>query len=152
MGKRIEKHRKISSDRVGKIRKQKKKILIAVEGKNNKTEKTYFKNFENGQTPFNISYARGNNTDPLKLVEMLIKEINEFKSSLQDDVVAYCIFDTDTNPNKNKMIKEASRLAEENNIKVITSSPCIELWFLLHYDYTTANMNNGEVIKIKGLE
>lgn len=40
MGKRI-----INSDRMGKIRKQKNKILIAVEGKN-KTEKLYFNNFD----------------------------------------------------------------------------------------------------------
>ena len=42
-------------------------------------------------------------------------------------------------------------LALLNNIIVITSSPCIELWFLLHYYYTTANMRNEDVImKLKG--
>lgn len=66
---------------------------------------------------------------------------------LQDDDVAYCVFDTDINPNKNKIIEEAIRLAMKNHIKIITSSPCIELWFLLHYDYTTANMSSESVIK-----
>ena len=78
---------------------------------------------------------------------MLIKEIDELKLDLQDDDVAYCIFDTDVDPNKNKIIEEAIQLAKKNNIKIITSSPCVELWFLLHYDYTTANMRNEEVIK-----
>ena len=146
MGRRIENNRRISSDRVRKIRNPKSKILIAAEGKN-KTEKTYFSNFENGKKSYNITYARGNNTDPLKLVKMLIKEINELNLDLNDDDIAYCIFDTDTDPNKNKIIEEAIQLANKNNIKVITSSPCIELWFLLHYEYTTANMNNEEVIK-----
>lgn len=146
MGRRLEHNRRISNDRVRKVRKQKSKILIAAEGKN-KTEKTYFSNFEDGKKSYNITYARGNNTDPLKLVKMLIKEIDELKLDLQDDDVAYCIFDTDVDPNKNKIIEEAIQLAKKNNIKIITSCPCIELWFLLHYDYTTANMDNEEVIK-----
>lgn len=66
---------------------------------------------------------------------------------LQDDDVAYCVFDTDIDSNKNKIIEEAIRLAMKNHIKIITSSPCIELWFLLHYDYTTANMSSESVIK-----
>ena len=78
---------------------------------------------------------------------MLIKEIDELKLDLQDDDVAYCIFDTDVDPNKNKIIEEAIQLANKNNIKIITSSPCFELWFLLHYDYTTANMDSEKVIK-----
>ena len=146
MGRRIEHNRRISNDRVRKVRKQKSKILIAAEGKN-KTEKTYFSNFEDGKKSYNITYARGNNTDPLKLVKMLIKEIDELKLDLQDDDVAYCIFDTDVDTNKNKIIEEAIQLARKNNIKIITSSPCFELWFLLHYDYTTANMDSEEVIK-----
>ncbi len=146
MGRRVEHNRRISNDRVRKVRKQKSKILIAAEGKN-KTEKTYFSNFEDGKKSYNITYARGNNTDPLKLVKMLIKEIDELKLDLQDDDVAYCIFDTDVDPNKNKIIEEAIQLAKKNNIKIITSSPCFELWFLLHYDYTTANMDSEEVIK-----
>lgn len=146
MGRIVEHNRRISNDRVRKVRKQKSKILIAAEGKN-KTEKTYFSNFEDGKKSYNITYARGNNTDPLKLVKMLIKEIDELKLDLQDDDVAYCIFDTDVDPNKNKIIDEAIQLARKNNIKIITSSPCFELWFLLHYDYTTANMDSEEVIK-----
>jgi len=78
---------------------------------------------------------------------MLIKEIDELKLDLNDDDVAYCIFDTDVDSKKNKIIEEAIELANKYNIKVITSTPCIELWFLLHYDYTTANMDSEEVIK-----
>ena len=146
MGRRIEHNRKISNDRVRKVRKQKSKILIAVEG-NNKTEKIYFNNFEDSKKNFDISYARGNNTDPLKLVQMLIKEIKDNDLDLLDDDMAFCIFDTDIDPNKNKVIDNAIKLANKNNNKIITSSPCIELWFLLHYEYSTASMSNDEVIK-----
>lgn len=30
---------------------------------------------------------------------------------------------------------------------MISSSPCIELWFLLHYEYTTASLSNDKPIK-----
>ena len=146
MGRRITKNRKISSDRVGKIRNPKAKIIIAVEGKN-KTEKIYFSNFDDGKKEYSISFAKGNYTDPLNLVNMLIKEITKIGIDLDDGDEAYCIFDTDTNPNKNKMIREATKLAKENGIKVITSTPSFELWFLLHYEYTTASMTNNELIK-----
>ena len=146
MGRRIEQNRRISSDRARKIRNQKSKILIAVEG-NNKTEKTYFSNFEDCKKSYNITYARGNDTDPLKLVKTLVKEIKKMGLDLRDGDVAYCVFDTDIDLNKNKIIEEAIQLAMKNHIKIITSSPCIELWFLLHYDYTTANMSSKNVIK-----
>ena len=142
----MSKNRIISSDRVRQIRKPKTKILIAVEGKN-KTEKNYFNNFENGQRPYNISYARGTNTDPLNLVAMLIKEIKELGLNLQNGDMAYCVFDTDTNQEKNIIINKAIELAKKNRIIVITSSPCFEIWFLLHYIYTTASMSNDDVIK-----
>lgn len=127
--------RKISNDRNRILRKTKNKILIAVEG-NNKTEKLYFNNFEKRNNSFNITYARGNNTDPLKLVKMLIKEIKYLNLDLNNGDVAFCVFDVDVDTSKNKIIKDAIKLANCNNIKVITSTPCIELWFLLHFVYT----------------
>ena len=42
-----QRRRIISQDRVGISKEAKIKIVIAVEGKNNKTESLYFKNFEN---------------------------------------------------------------------------------------------------------
>lgn len=76
---------------------------------------------------------------------MLIREIKELDLSYGD--IAYLVFDTDIDTNKNKIIKEATKLALDNKINVITSNPSIELWFLLHHEYTTASMTNNEVIK-----
>lgn len=146
MGRGIDIIRKINNDRVRKVRKQKYKVLIACEG-NNKTEKNYFNNFESSKSKFNISYTKGNDTDPLKLVKMLIEEINKLELDLDGRDIAYLIFDTDTDLNKNKIISDAIKLARKKKIKVITSTPCIELWFLLHFEYTTSYMNSDEVIK-----
>ena len=146
MGKRIEHNRKISSERGKKTRQRKFVILIASEGKN-KTEKNYFHNFQKSKSPYNIVFANGNDTDPLRMVNLLIKQIKKYNLDLAGKDKAYCIFDTDINPTKNKMIRDAKALAKENNIIVITSSPCIEYWFYLHFDYTTASLTNKEVIK-----
>lgn len=119
MGQRIEKKRKISADRVRKLRKPKNNILIAVEGKN-KTEKLYFNNYDDGKKSYSIIFAKGNYTDPLNLVKMLIKEIKTLGLNLKNGDEAYCIFDTDIDPSKNDIISEAKKLANSNNIKVIT--------------------------------
>ena len=85
------KKRVISPDRIRNIRKQKNKILIAVEGKN-KTEKLYFGNFDDGKKDFSISFAKGNYTDPLNLVKMLIKELDKIGLDLTDGDEAYSYF------------------------------------------------------------
>ena len=141
MVRRISDTRRISKDRVRKVRQQKNKIIIAVEGKN-KTEKLYFDNFDNGKQSYSITIAKGNDTDPLKLVKSLSKEIVKRDLDLSTGDMAFCVFDTDEDSNKNKLIIEAKKYASEKGIKMIASTPCIELWFLLHYDYTTANLSN----------
>lgn len=146
MGRRINKKRVISNDRVGKKRAQKNKIVIAVEGKN-KTEKIYFNNFDDGKKSYSITIAKGNDTDPLKLVKGLDKEIKKLGLDLTSGDKAYCVFDIDIDINKNKIINEAIEYAKQVGIEVITSTPCIELWFLLHFDYTTKYLSNEKVIK-----
>lgn len=105
MGQRVDKNRKISKDRVRNNRKPKNKIIIAVEGKN-KTEKLYFNNFDDGKKSYSIMFAKGNDTDPLTLVKRLSEEIKRIGLDLTDGDIAYCVFDTDDNPNKNKIITE----------------------------------------------
>ena len=139
-------NRCISHDIIKIPRKTKKKILIAVEG-NNKTEKLYFNNFEKAKSSFNITYARGNNTDPLKLVKMLIKEIENLNLDLENGDASFCVFDVDMDYNKNKLINEAIQIALEKGIQIITSTTCVELWFLLHFEYTTSNLSNNDVIR-----
>ena len=131
-------------------RKSKRAILVAYEGIN-KTEKNYFDNFSGRDKDYVIKVVPGNETDPINLVRQTIKKSQELKLDLEEDDRAFCIFDTDINPSKNIQIKEAIELAQTNNITIITSSPCIELWFLIHYNYTAASMSSNEVIKrLKG--
>ena len=49
-----------------------------------------------------------------------------------DDI--WCVFDEDSHPN----LREAITKAQANGIKLAVSSPCIELWFVLHFEDRTA--------------
>lgn len=127
-------------------RKSKRVILIAYEG-DNKTEKNYFNNFSGRDKNFIIKVVPGNETDPVSLVRQTIHKVNDLALDLLEDDIAYCVFDADIKLDKNKQILEAINLAKENNIIPIVSIPCVELWFLLHYEYSTAIVNNNEVIE-----
>ena len=54
--------------------------------------------------------------------------------------------DTDININKQKRIDEAIRLASENGIEMIISIPCFELWYRLHYSYTSKVISSNKKI------
>lgn len=81
------------------------------------------------------------------MVKSLSKEIVKRNLDLSNGDMAFCVFDTDEDSNKNKLIIRAKEYAIKKGIEMISSTPCIELWFLLHYEYTTANLSNDETIK-----
>jgi hypothetical protein len=78
---------------------------------------------------------------PLPLVEAAVeaKRKNERlerrgKGAAHSEV--WCVFDTDQHPH----LKEAIALAATEGIHSAISCPCIELWFLLHFDDQTAHI------------
>ncbi len=130
-----------------KIRKTKRIILLSVEGK---TETEYFKSFSGRNKNYKIKFTKGNQTDILNLYSNLKEEIKENKLKFSDGDMAFCVFDTDTDVNKNKQIKKI--LNKSDKISIITSSPCIEVWFYLHFKdwekYVTSNQIVKELKKI----
>lgn len=52
----------------------------------------------------------------------------------------WCVFDINSHPK----IPEAVRLAEAHGIGLAISNPCIELWFMLHFQDQTAYLNRHE--------
>ena len=126
-------------------RKSKRVILVAVEGKN-KTENNYFNNYRLRDKDYIIKLVPGNETDPINLVNKTIIKVKELGLNLEENDRAYCIFDTDLDERKNMQIIKARKLAKKYHIIMITSNPCIELWFLLHFEYTTAWLSNNDVI------
>lgn len=115
-------------------RKRNPFVIIGCEGKN-KTEKLYFNNFNSRQCI--IKFSKGISTDPIGIVKDLIHFIKSNEIELEENDKVYAVFDTDVGQNKQQRIEEAKSLAKENGVEIITSTPTFELWFLLHYGFTT---------------
>ncbi|WP_251862450.1 RloB family protein [Clostridium sp. Marseille-Q2269] len=136
-------------------------IVIICEGK--ETEVDYFKKFNSRYTRVDVRVADKNSigknkakaTDPESLVDkaLYIKE-NDYDINPKDGDRVWCIFDVDIDYNNNNpvesKIQQIERAKKRANNKIILgiSNPCFEFWYLLHFEYTTANLKNyNSVIK-----
>lgn len=143
--------RKVDQKKRGKVsRKTKKIILIGAEGKN-QTERKYFKAFNQAQSEYKIMAGKGNNTDPVGVVEDLLKSAKQEELDLKDGDMLACFIDVDFKKGRDQELRAAMKLARQNNISVFLSNPCFEIWYLLHFRYSTKLYgSNEEVIKELG--
>ena len=143
--------RKVDQKKRGKVsRKTKKIILIGAEGKN-QTERKYFKAFNQVQSEYKIMAGKGNNTDPVGVVEDLLKSAKQEELDLKDGDILACFIDVDFKNGRDQELRAAMKLARQNNVSVFLSNPCFEIWYLLHFRYSTKLYgSNEEVIKELG--
>ena len=139
----LNKHGYTSKRRNSNSRKRKKIIFIATEGKN-KTEKLYFKKYNSDKVQ--IRFARGRSTDPVSMLSELLIECKEYGFDSKAGDKAYCVFDSDFVDSKNKQIASADKIAKKNNLSLIVSSPCFEIWYLCHYEYSTKAFGSNEEV------
>lgn len=155
--------KRAESSRKRGIRKVNPTIVIVCEGK--ETEVDYFNGFNSRYTRVDVivpdKNSRGKNkakaTDPESLVEKAIyyKE-NKYDIDEKDGDRVWCVFDVDINYNNNNAVKskideieKAKKISDKKKIKLGISNPCFELWYLLHYEYTTATLRNYDAVKQK---
>lgn len=143
--------RKIVQKERGKINcnhlKRKNVILFGFEGEN-KTEKKYFQNFQGRDKLYNIAFAYGNDTDPVKIVEHIIGYMREKDISSKYGDKIYCVFDSDVDMSKQLQINKAVLKASKKGIEIIMSVPSFEIWYLLHFMDTTHHFaSNDELLK-----
>lgn len=127
---------------------RRKVIVLGLEGKLNKTEVSYFSNLERELKNIHFIYAN-NNTDPISIVNSTISKAKHEEIKLADGDMAISIFDVDNNLNKKNQIKVAKVKASESKYKVrlITSNPCFEVWYLEHFLYTTKQFQSSKQLK-----
>ena len=128
------------------IRKQKPLILIIAEGKN-VTETQYFKSFHNQHDSFNIQVLTpGYITDPVGMQKKILQYWQDKGLDKKQGDVAFIVLDLDCSSDKALLIK---KLAKESSIaEFIVSNPCFEVWFLLHFRYSThAYVSSYDAIK-----
>lgn len=145
-----------------KKRKTNKLILIICEGKD--TETDYFENFNSKYTKVQVKIAdksskgknRGKVTDPENLVKKAVKFKKEYDIEEKNGDRVWCVFDIDINYNNNNAvqskiseIQKAKLKADKDKIRLGMSNPCFELWYLLHFEYTTAIMKSYSDVQKK---
>jgi hypothetical protein len=132
------------------------RILIVCEGK--KTEPHYFRGLcqDLRLNPVNVVIEdRKSGLDPKSLVAFAIETSKKDKG--YDRV--YCVFDKDKHVSYTAALDKirAKRLAGGATLHAITSVPCFEIWFLLHFTYTArpfsaAGDDSNCTLVIKGLD
>ena len=132
----------ISKKRNSGSRKTKKIILMITEG-NNQTETNNFKRFESHD--YRIVFARGNDTDPVKMIKALILQYDALGLSAEDGDLGMSLIDTDCEKYKDSQINDADNLCSKN-VKQYVSSPCFEIWLLCHFEYSSRQYNSSDEV------
>ena len=122
-------------------RKRKPVMLIKTEGRN-KTEKQYFNSFQDQHGKYSIRFATGLETDPVGMLKAMEKAWKKNELSEKDGDKAYIVLDMDCKPEKIQLVKELQK--KSKNIQFIVSNPCIEVWFILHFIYTTHQFKDSK--------
>ena len=125
-------------------RKEKPMIIITAEGKN-ETEAQYFDGFRTPDCPYIIKFHKaGHLTDPTKLAESIRKRWDKEEADVRAGDMAFVIVDLD---NKESKAKEIHQLKTKNRVeKFIVSNPSFEVWYLLHYEYSTRSYMNADAV------
>ncbi|MDD5998657.1 MAG: RloB family protein [Lachnospiraceae bacterium] len=123
-------------------RKRKPVMIFTGEGKN-KTEKQYFLSFQEQHGKYSIQFVNtGFDTDPAGMLKSMESAWKRYELSAKDGDKAYIVLDMDCNPKKIKLVKELQ--SSSKNIQFIASNPCIEVWFILHFVYTTHQFKDSK--------
>ena len=127
-------------------RRQKPLILIIAEGQN-VTESQYFRHFQEQHVDYNIKILiPGHITDPSGMQKMILRYWDQNEMDEEKGDVAFIVLDLDCDSEKGKLIRKLEK--ENENARFVVSNPCFEVWFLLHFRYSTrAYYTSSEVVR-----
>ena len=129
----------------GKITRQRNPIMLFAAEGDNRTEEIYFKNYSI-RDGLRIIPADRIVTDPVNMMKNLLKQANDMDLSVELGDMAFCIVDTDAD--RDRQIKIDTACSKQTPlVKVITTTPCFEEWFLCHYRYSTRPQTNDDANK-----
>ena len=121
-------------------------IVLIVEWRN-VTETLYFRQFNKPHMGYSIRVlASGSSTDPEGMLANLDRFWleNELNSDRGDR--GFIVLDLDCDDRKGRLIKKLEKESEIAHF--VVSNPCFEVWFLLHFRFTThAFAGTAEIIR-----
>lgn len=117
-------------------------MLITAEG-NNKTERLYFTSLQKQHGKYSMKFVKtSKDTDPDGMYKSLDNYWRNNDLSKKYGDKAYIVMDLDCNEQKAQRVEALSKNSE--NIQFVLSNPCIEVWFLLHFSYSTHQFMNSK--------
>lgn len=118
-----------------------KQLVLFVEGG---TEKQYINAWHRlRREHVNIEWALENGV-PKTLAQAAAKRKRSDKKKIGQKPEYWIVFDCDDHP----AIPEALQIARDNDIKVAFTIPCIELWFVLHFQEQNAFISSESVQRL----
>ncbi len=113
-----------------------------------RTEDGYFKYWGRRYRGEVIVNVHERNGGPRQLVDWAVAaqkreayEARHGRGNPHDEI--WCVFDQDERPK----LADVIALADQQGIRVALSNPCIELWFILHYEDQTSHIEVGKAKK-----
>jgi hypothetical protein len=111
-------------------------VLVVCEG--SKTEPNYLQGLRIARrlSSVNIRIVPPPGGDPLTIVNFAIRQL---QADAEYDR-GYCVFDRDQHATFDQAIRRVARseLGRQGRLMAIPSTPCFEVWILLHYLYSTS--------------
>ena len=80
-----------------------------------------------------------------ELVKYAIDQGVEHETNAKRGDQIWCVFDVDSKTQA--QIREAVDLARKHRVGIALSNPSFELWYLLHFCYTSSQMQNAELLE-----
>lgn len=131
----------------GSVSRRTKAVYLIIAEGHNKTETLYLSHFQDQVNDFNIRFVKaGNKTDAESLYQTVVNKWKEFGLSGNSGDKAFVVVDMDNDSQKAEKLR---KLIEENSnkdISFIISNPTFEIWFLLHFRYSTKFYPDGEAV------
>lgn len=127
-------------------RKLKPVYLIIAEGKN-KTEVLYLSHFQDQEKNYSIRFVKaGYKTDADSLYNALIDKWEELDLSEKKGDRGFVILDIDNDPLKAQKVSALAQSITNTAVSFVVSNPTFEIWFLLHFKYTTKQYKDGNAV------
>lgn len=116
-----------------------------------KTEPLYFNDFKkylrtNGIhiEGLEVINTKSKNQLPSKLLEYAIQQVEQYDLELESGDSVWCVFDYDDFDDD---IQRVIGMKKYNKVIKIISTRCFELWYLLHFKYTTSFISNTKMLE-----
>jgi len=130
-------------------------VIIVCDGA--KSEPIYFSNFKKRNKPLQIEIVKNASGDNFNaMIKKALEAKKKYADGIESKCDVWCVTDVDVNYGvqsneaaRNSQLKMFEKEAKEHGFYIVLSNPCFELWFLLHFEYTSGHLKNYDAVMKK---